>query len=82
LPDHRPAIVWDGGQMLRVNGLYRHGYMIAPEVADQAVGFALALADGAIAGVDAFADWRRQAQWSELFHVDHPQSRDAVRESV
>jgi glycine oxidase len=82
LPDHRPAIVWNGGETLRVNGLYRHGYMIAPEVADEAVRFALALADGAIADVDAFADWRRQTQWSELFHVDHPKSRDAVRESA
>jgi hypothetical protein len=30
LPDHRPALVWDGAQTLRVNGLYRHGYMIVP----------------------------------------------------
>jgi glycine oxidase len=82
LPDHRPAIVWDGAQTLRVNGLYRHGYMIAPEVADEAVRFALALADGAIADVDAFAGWRLQAHWNELFHVDHPKSRDAVRESA
>ncbi len=36
LPDHRPAIVWDGARTLRVNGLYRHGFMIAPEVADSA----------------------------------------------
>ncbi|QYD69401.1 FAD-binding oxidoreductase [Paraburkholderia edwinii] len=82
LPDHRPAIVWDGAQTLRVNGLYRHGYMIAPEVADEAVRFALALADGAIADLDAFAGWRLQAHWNELFHVDHPKSRDAVRESA
>jgi len=82
LPDHRPAIVWDGAQTLRVNGLYRHGYMIAPEVADEAVRFALALADGAIADVDAFAGWRSQAHWNELLHVDHPKSRDAVRESA
>ncbi|HEY4801907.1 MAG TPA: FAD-dependent oxidoreductase, partial [Paraburkholderia sp.] len=36
LPDHRPALIWDGKTTLRVNGLYRHGFMIAPEVADEA----------------------------------------------
>jgi glycine oxidase len=80
LPDHRPALVWDGAQTLRVNGLYRHGYMIAPEVADEAVRFALALADGQLASADAFADWRHHARWNELFHLDHPNPRDAVRE--
>jgi glycine oxidase len=82
LPDHRPAIVWDGGQTLRVNGLYRHGYMIAPEVANEAVRAALALADGAFADIDGFAGWRRQSRWTELFHVDRPTLRDAARESA
>jgi glycine oxidase len=35
LPDHRPALIWDGAATLRVNGLYRHGFMIAPAVADE-----------------------------------------------
>ncbi|HZZ13832.1 MAG TPA: FAD-dependent oxidoreductase [Paraburkholderia sp.] len=70
LPDHRPALLWDGAQTLRVNGLYRHGYMIVPEVADEAVRFAAALLDGRIADADAFADWRRDARWSELFQLD------------
>ena len=52
---------------LRVNGLYRHGYMIVPEVADEAARFAAALLDGRIGDADAFADWRRAARWSELF---------------
>jgi glycine oxidase len=78
LPDHRPALVWDGAATLRVNGLYRHGYMIAPEVADEAVRFALALADGKVADADAFADWRRHARWNELFHLDHRNPRDAA----
>jgi glycine oxidase len=82
LPDHRPAIVWDGAQTLRVNGLYRHGYMIAPEVAGEAVRFALALADGEIADADAFAGWRQQARWHELFHAGHPSPRHTVRESA
>ncbi|CAG4919728.1 FAD-dependent oxidoreductase [Paraburkholderia saeva] len=74
LPDHRPALLWDGASMLRVNGLYRHGYMIAPEVADEAVRFAGALLDGRIADTDAFEDWRRDARWTELFHLDTRQA--------
>ncbi|PZR41857.1 FAD-dependent oxidoreductase, partial [Paraburkholderia fungorum] len=70
LPDHRPALLWDGAQTLRVNGLYRHGYMIVPEVADEAVRFAAALLDGRIGDADAFADWQRAARWSELFQLD------------
>jgi glycine oxidase len=70
LPDHRPALLWDGASMLRVNGLYRHGYMIAPEVAEEAVRFAGALLDGRVPDTDAFEDWRRDARWTELFHLD------------
>ncbi|CAG4919336.1 FAD-dependent oxidoreductase [Paraburkholderia gardini] len=74
LPDHRPALLWDGASMLRVNGLYRHGYMIAPEVAEEAVRFAGALLDGRVADTDAFEDWRRDARWTELFHLDTRQA--------
>ena len=55
---------------LRVNGLYRHGYMIAPEVADEAARFASALLDRRITDADAFADWQRHARWHELFHLE------------
>lgn len=71
LPDHRPALVWDGARTLRVNGLYRHGYMIAPEVANAAARFAQTLLEGSIADADAFAQWRRDARWSSLFHLEH-----------
>ena len=53
-------MLWDGAQTLRVNGLYRHGYMIVPEVADEAVRFAAALLDGRIGDADAFADWQQR----------------------
>jgi glycine oxidase len=68
LPDHRPAIVWDGARTLRVNGLYRHGFMIAPEVADAACRLADALASGDIADAEAFSDFRSAARWPELLH--------------
>ncbi len=71
LPDHRPAIVWDGARTLRVNGLYRHGYMIAPEVADTAHALAEALLGGVITTPDSFDDWRSRARWSALLRCDH-----------
>ena len=35
-PDNLPRVEWHGG-VLRVNGLYRHGFLIAPAVAQQAI---------------------------------------------
>ncbi|WP_250514092.1 FAD-dependent oxidoreductase [Caballeronia sp. INDeC2] len=68
LPDHRPAIVWDGARTLRVNGLYRHGFMIAPEVADAASRLAEALVSGDVADAETFSDFRGAARWPELLH--------------
>jgi glycine oxidase len=34
LPDNLPAIRRSGARVLQVNGLYRHGYLIAPAVMD------------------------------------------------
>lgn len=36
LPDNRPALRWHGPRVLQVNGLYRHGFMIAPALLDAA----------------------------------------------
>ncbi len=36
LPDNRPALRWRGPRVLQINGLYRHGFMIAPAVLDAA----------------------------------------------
>jgi glycine oxidase len=70
LPDHRPAVVWDGVSTLRVNGLYRHGFMIAPEVADTACRLAGALLAGAVTQPDSFDDWRSHARWPDLLHCE------------
>ncbi|OJA55739.1 FAD-dependent oxidoreductase [Burkholderia ubonensis] len=83
LPDHRPALIWDGAATLAVNGLYRHGFMIAPEVAHAAVAFAEAALSGALGSTfggtfgcaDAFAAWRGAARWPDLLH-----HRDATRQ--
>ncbi|MDR5855584.1 FAD-dependent oxidoreductase [Caballeronia sp. LZ062] len=68
LPDHRPAIVWDGAHTLRVNGLYRHGFMIAPEVADAACALADALVGGTVRDAASFAQFRSDARWPDLLH--------------
>lgn len=69
LPDHRPSVVWDGVATLVVNGLYRHGYMIAPEVASTAAGVAAALLSGRIADAEDFMQWRSEARWAPMLHL-------------
>ncbi|HEY0955405.1 MAG TPA: FAD-dependent oxidoreductase [Roseateles sp.] len=36
LPDHRPCLVHEPG-LLRINGLFRHGWLLAPALAEQAL---------------------------------------------
>ncbi|WP_322033564.1 FAD-dependent oxidoreductase [Paraburkholderia sp. J76] len=69
LPDHRPALIWDGKTTLRVNGLYRHGFMIAPAVADEAARVAQALLDERVNDADSFESLRRASRWGEMLHV-------------
>ncbi|MEM5426071.1 MULTISPECIES: FAD-dependent oxidoreductase [Paraburkholderia] len=69
LPDHRPALIWDGKTTLRVNGLYRHGFMIAPEVADEAARFAQALLDARVSDADSFESLRRASRWGDMLHA-------------
>ncbi|WP_223997235.1 FAD-dependent oxidoreductase, partial [Burkholderia gladioli] len=75
LPDHRPAIAWRGEATLAVNGLYRHGFMIAPEVAQAAVEFVQALFGGVLGNAgqpepEALAAWRAAARWPALFRTE------------
>ena len=37
LPDHRPAVIMPEKGLIRANGLYRHGILLAPEVAHQVI---------------------------------------------
>lgn len=69
LPDHRPALSWDGASVLRVNGLYRHGYMIAPEVAHEAVALAHALLEAQVRDLDGFDAWRAASRWPMLYRA-------------
>lgn len=67
LPDHQPAIAWDGARILRINGLSRHGYLIAPALCQQALAMIEPLLAGTITDVDAFDAWRQQTRWPALF---------------
>ena len=72
LPDHRPAITWcgqvAGRHTLRVNGLYRHGYMVAPEVIAQAARCAWAMLASELDTHEQFEAWRAQSRWPALMH--------------
>jgi glycine oxidase len=81
LPDHRPAIMWDGGRTLRVNGLYRHGYMIAPEVSRAAADLADALLTGTLKDPEGFAALRETSRWSAMLHCVIPHESAAVSQS-
>ena len=67
LPDHRPQIRVVDERTVRVNGLYRHGYMLAPEVSRAACECALAHAAGALGDADAFEQWAGSTRWPALF---------------
>ena len=51
LPDNLPALRWLGERSLQVNGLYRHGFLIAPAVLDAT----LALIEGSSAVAQRFS---------------------------
>lgn len=69
LPDHRPAVVWDGADTVTLNGLYRHGFMIVPEVAATAAELAKAVLAREVADADSFAEWRQAARWAPMLHL-------------
>lgn len=72
LPDHLPCVQWDGARLLRVNGLYRHGYLLAPAVTGEACALAQALmqtkgAPTAVGDALDWETWRASRPWPDLF---------------
>jgi glycine oxidase len=65
LPDNLPQIRWDGARLIRINGLYRHGYLIAPAVLDAALGLFRQLAEHQSSGLKA---WRDEQRWAPIYH--------------
>ncbi len=69
-PDHNPTILWNGARTLHVNGLYRHGFMLAPEVADHAVSLVQAVLAGSLNSntpEEAWNAWTHAHCWPALF---------------
>ena len=79
LPDHRPQVRLVDERTMRVNGLYRHGYMLAPEVSAAAVSCALAHAAGEFSAPDGFEQWSAAARWPALFAREVQAARPSER---
>ncbi len=67
LPDNRPEIRWDGRRLIQINGLYRHGFLIAPAMLDAAMALIRQLMTTPTA--EAFSDWRSAQRWSSIYHL-------------
>lgn len=66
LKDNLPAIFWNGGNMIRVNGLYRHGFLAAPAVTDAAMSLIGWLENKGSSDWDL---WRSEAPWGSIYHM-------------
>lgn len=75
LANHLPQIRWDGQRCIAINGLYRHGYLIAPAVVEAAISL-LSYIDGGECADHAL--WQAQQPWPTLFELAPiPQSSDS-----
>lgn len=64
LPHHLPEIRWSGGRVIEINGLYRHGYLVAPAVLEAGLDLIKRLLDAPIG-----EDWQAQQPWSSIYHL-------------
>lgn len=64
LPDNLPEIHWDGGRLIQVNGLYRHGYLIAPAILDATLALLRRVSE---AGDADFEAWREAQEFAPLY---------------
>jgi glycine oxidase len=66
LPDNLPEIRWDGERLIRINGLYRHGYLMGPAVMDAALGLIHQLGRSSA----DLEDWRHGQRWAPIYHFE------------
>jgi glycine oxidase len=66
LPDNLPEIRWNGARLIQVNGLYRHGWMIAPALLDGAMALVRRVLES---GARDFEDWRDGEIWGSLYRL-------------
>lgn len=65
LPDNLPVIRWNGDRVIQINGLYRHGYLVAPALLDAA----LELIRHAAGSATDFDAWRSSQAGSAIFSL-------------
>lgn len=70
LPDNLPKIRWDGGRLVQVNGLYRHGFLIAPALMDAA----LSLIQHLLGNEDGdWSAWKEAQDWPSVYRLREPE---------
>ena len=65
--DNLPKIYWNGENCLAINGLYRHGYLIAPAIVEAVLALLKYLQNPALM---SYASWQAQQPWPGLFHTN------------
>ena len=63
LPHHAPEILWDGGKGIRINGLYRHGYLVAPALMQAALNLIARI----LRDPEGVESWCRESQFPSLY---------------
>jgi glycine oxidase len=66
LPDNLPEIRWNGRRLIQINGLYRHGFLIAPATLDAAMALVRHLLDGSGENWEA---WRNAQAWASIYRL-------------
>lgn len=66
LPDNAPEIRWDGRKTVSINGLYRHGYLMAPALMNAA----LALVDQLLTNPSLDESWPHGTPFPHLYHLN------------
>lgn len=66
LPNNAPEIYWDGRKTVGINGLYRHGYLMAPAIMNAA----LALVEQLLMDPKPDETWRQGTPYPHLYHLN------------
>lgn len=64
LDTHAPEIRWDGSRVIAINGLFRHGFLVAPAVMEAALALIAQVLDNPL----TVRDWCDSTPWPSLYH--------------
>ncbi|CAL1241336.1 FAD-dependent oxidoreductase [Candidatus Methylocalor cossyra] len=70
LPHNLPEIRWDGARLIQINGLYRHGFLVAPALLEAALALIQRLLE---VGAAELCAWRDAQPWAALYRWNEPQ---------